>query len=394
MWPLVLILLIGMTHGETMEVLRLDTAGVDRAEIDVGIPVPVVLCRRVPKVIKIAEYDRGQWSLKDPTQTTVDVGECQGFCLTTAQTGRKSCEAVTTDSVQLTDAKSRRTSWLSVVKECACVCDRIERCPEGWFWNAWHCRCEPKVLPNPCTRLSVYKHLGDFSVDVGMCRGDCHWKGGFAYCRPLTFETQTVTNPYGGAVSTRVIDDCGCSDCRVRAKYRLIKVDEDDVRKVNVGVCGGECGPEEWPTGQNNLEQYWTTQCHVAETKMLLVGNVRVEAVARCDCKPVRPKCARIPHYIQHWGPDGTVQVVDVGRCLGRCGSASQKCIPKFEESIICADPTAQVECGPAPCDDGYTCQPKPGSDCDPTQGGTDCPGTCVPNCDRFKVITDCHCDG
>ena len=128
---------------------------------------------------------------------------------------------------------------------------------------------------------------------------------------------------------------------------------------MNVGECAGECGPDAWPEGLVDPEQYWTTACRVATTKTLLLGDdVRVGVVTRCDCRPVRPRCGRVPHYVQHWGPEGTVQVVDIGRCLGRCPISAQECVPQFQESLICADPDS----------------------------------TAQPQCGRFKIIVDCHC--
>ena len=120
--------------------------------------------------------------------------------------------------------------------------------------------------------------------------------------------------------------------------------------------------------------------------------------MAQCDCFPVRPQCARVPHHVQHWGPDGTVQVVDIGRCLGRCGSG-HRCLAKTEERLVCADDdiTTGVACtaatGAERCPAGHTCQDDPGDKCVPGNAdGVDCPGFCVPKCDRFKVIVDCEC--
>ena len=82
------------------------------------------------------------------------------------------------------------------------------------------------------------------------------------------------------------------------------------IPQVNVGTCRGKCGPDEWPQdGTPDPDLYWTTECHVAGTKTLQIADVRIEVVTRCDCRPVRPRCQRMPHHVQHWGPDGTVQV-------------------------------------------------------------------------------------
>ena len=120
---------------------------------------------------------------------------------------------------------------ITVIRECACVCDRIQRCPSGWFWNAWLCRCEPKVLPRPCTRFPLYRQWDPFQIDVGMCKGDCHWKGRVATCRALTYETSMLPMP-GGPAAARIIGDCGCSDCHVYPKYVMVTVGDYHVQKV------------------------------------------------------------------------------------------------------------------------------------------------------------------
>ena len=157
------------------------------------------------------------------------------------------------------------------------------------------------------------------------------------------------------------------------------------------------CGPQEWPTGHPDVENYWTSACSAAATKTLtLSNNVKIEAVAKCDCKPVRPACARVPHYVQHWGPDGEGQVVDIGRCLGRCDGRDENCHPKLQEKIICSDASSAGSapaCGAkAPCPQGYTCEDIPNDGCDPAARDADCPRVCLPQCDRFKVIVDCYC--
>ena len=148
-----------------------------------------------------------------------------------------------------------------------------------------------------------------------------------------------------------------------RPRYHFIKVDDARVLKVNVGDCAGTCGPDHWPDRVTGVEDFWTTACQVAATKTLVVGDgVAIEAVARCECRPVRPKCARVPHFVQHWGPGGTAQVVDIGRCLGRCPVSGQNCVPKFEESLVCAEPDGGAAEGSAT------------------------------RCGRFTVVTDCGC--
>eukprot|EP00670_Eutreptiella_braarudii_P005908 CAMPEP_0174286362 /NCGR_PEP_ID=MMETSP0809-20121228/11570_1 /TAXON_ID=73025 ORGANISM="Eutreptiella gymnastica-like, Strain CCMP1594" /NCGR_SAMPLE_ID=MMETSP0809 /ASSEMBLY_ACC=CAM_ASM_000658 /LENGTH=452 /DNA_ID=CAMNT_0015382395 /DNA_START=46 /DNA_END=1404 /DNA_ORIENTATION=+ len=378
--------------------VELDSMTTDRTMVEVGVPVPSLLCRKLDNTIVMKEYENGEWTLPDYAEK-IDLGQCAGFCLTTYQMGKKSCEAVRTDSVILTHKTTGRKRKETIIRECACVCDRIERCPYGMFWNAWHCRCERKEPLKPCTRFPLYRYLGDFGLDVGMCKGECHWKGSFAYCRPLTFETQSVPPAYGQVSAVaRTIEDCGCSDCHVKAKYRLIKVDDGIVQKVNVGYCDGECGPQDWPAGVTDVSNYWTSTCQVAATRTLVIRNsLKVEVVSRCDCKPVRPRCARVPHHVQHWGPDGTVQVVDIGRCLGRCPYSSQECVPKTEDHLVCgdSDPTTAQECGGIQgkqCNAGYECKDVPDDGCDPANGGADCAGYCAPKCDRFKVIVDCHC--
>ena len=138
-------------------------------------------------------------------------------------------------------------------------------------------RCLSQVVPKPCKRFPVYQQIMGTSVDVGRCKGECHWKKGFAYCRPLTFETQTIapSSGYGKEVAVRTIDECGCSNCRVKARYRMIKIDSYNVRKVNVGYCDGMCGPDTWPEGQTDYQNYWTTECQVAATRTLVFGNIR-----------------------------------------------------------------------------------------------------------------------
>ena len=200
----------------------MDSGLLDRTSVQVGIPVPVALCRRVPKTLVLADYLDGQWALPGG-DATVDVGACSGACLSTDKTGPKSCEAVRTDTLRLEHAVSRRTARLSVVRECACVCTRVERCPSGRFWNAWHCRCQPKARVKPCkraTRYTYWKALGT-SLDVGACGGECEGKGVLAACQPLTFVARSVAADDGRAVSIRAIGDCGCSDCRVKPRYRL-----------------------------------------------------------------------------------------------------------------------------------------------------------------------------
>ena len=327
----------GAPTGQGGDGFELDSEVTDRSQLQVGVPVPMRLCKRVEKIISLDTYDEGLWMLAegpaevDAGPQEVDVGECKGFCLTTQQAGRKSCEAVITETVLLKHKGTGRTSKLRKIKECACVCDRIERCPEGYFWNAWHCRCEPKVAPKPCKRHSLYKRLEQFgaSVDVGACKGQCHWKGAPAVCRALTFEEQTVGTAYGKEVVVRAIDQCGCSDCRVKPRYRMVKIDERTVKKVNVGYCGGGCGPDAWPEGQEDVQSYWTSTCAVAATRTIVFGAVRCAvcacAIGRCEglryrllscddvlqCTPPPPlRGARGPLDFQvacqGWGKHGT----------------------------------------------------------------------------------------
>ena len=136
-----------MPVGLDVDTLEVDTAAVDRTQIQVGIPVPVMVCRRVPKPLALADYLDGKWSLPGG-QSIVDVGACEGVCLTTQLTGPKSCEPVRTETVLLQRADSRRPARLEIVRDCACVCDRIERLPGPALCSALPC------LPCPALRLN------------------------------------------------------------------------------------------------------------------------------------------------------------------------------------------------------------------------------------------------
>ena len=235
-----------VSPARAVDVVEVDAGVTDREQLRVGVPVPVRLCRRTTKTILLSDYDGGRWTVPgDRPPTEIDVGTCTGFCLTTSVAGSKSCEAVVTEALWLQSvADPKRRRRLEVVRECGCACDRIEACPDGHFWNAWQCRCQRKVLQKPCTRGPLHRRLETgASVDVGVCRGECHWGGSIAACRALTFSTEAVAGlDYGAPVAMR-IDDCGCSDCHVKPHYRLIKVDEYSVQRVNVGMCAGRACP-------------------------------------------------------------------------------------------------------------------------------------------------------
>ena len=83
-----------------------NSAALPTTEATIGVPVPVILCRRVPRPASLLQdYSGGPWTLpKDTTAQEIDVGECQGWCLSTYLTGSKSCEAVVSDSVTLQHA--------------------------------------------------------------------------------------------------------------------------------------------------------------------------------------------------------------------------------------------------------------------------------------------------
>ena len=124
-----------VSEPDDSSVVELDSTVVDRTQLQVGIPVPIQLCNRTENKLEMNDYQNGERSLPH-NANEIDLGQCSGFCPTTFRAGSNSCEAVPTDTNVLTHSRTGRKKKETIICESACVCDYIERCPLGWFWNA------------------------------------------------------------------------------------------------------------------------------------------------------------------------------------------------------------------------------------------------------------------
>lgn len=292
------------------------------------IEVPLLICSRREEILKL-----DGWRTADQ-KTFVDVGKCTGLCLSLAS-GKKECTATKTNSVVIYSTGSPNLQkTVTVIVACGCVCCEHHICPTGFYWNAGQCRCLPKVEPRPCQRYPQYSNAFGTLINVGVCRGECD--DAAEVCKAVVYNNEVSTFPLAGA-NVHAISKCGCSDCAVKPHWiTAAPATNGTAVSVNVGMCSGTCGPEDWPT-MVDTASYWTTACMRAESKSLYLSNgAVVQQVTKCDCKPVRPKCQRVPRYITLWNAGG-VQLVDVGACQGQCGFfPSTSCVPTARETFTC----------------------------------------------------------